>query len=369
MEAEPSVERATTSSKETNDREDARPTKQTERRRLRGTSRTGFILLAIIVASIAFLLAVPVTLETMGTATQRTSAKAAFTDYLTALSTGDGARAAQYVEQSATNQSAWDSANEMLANASERIHIVNVNEPNVESPDDTMVEVSATVSLAGVNYDIAHYVERRNERWYVVPTGPQLSGNVTVSSDVGDYLTIGGVRTELTEAEGTSSTAWAPAHRIFAHMGVYPIERPSSPWLDAASEARTITLIPGIEGGSQAHLVGKPTATFTERMQAAVEDAEHECQDWLAHDLNSPCALWSFNDAFKVADSVTMLEQPSLTITSLRSVQLSGGTAEIKRHDGVSVTVTMLEEPIDGMIVFENGEPSLGYLSKATPAQ
>ena len=108
----------------------------------------------------------------------------------------------------------------MLANAVERITIVAMGKREAEHPGDKVINVPVTVSLAGATHEHVITVALENDRWQLMRTSEQLSGDVTVSSDVGDYLTIGSVRTDLADSETRDATLW-PQRTMSSYMLAY----------------------------------------------------------------------------------------------------------------------------------------------------
>lgn len=179
MGAELEAERAAALSEETDERELERFEKQAERRYQRTRLRASLIVLGAMLALVASINALPAGLEVLATAKPADEAKAAVTDYLSALSSGDGARASEFVPDAASEQSKWQRANDMLANAVERITIVEIGEPDTEHPGDKVIDVPATVSLAGATYGHVITVALENDRWQIMRASEQLSGDVT----------------------------------------------------------------------------------------------------------------------------------------------------------------------------------------------
>lgn len=371
MGAELEAERAAALSDQPDERELERLEKQAKRRHERTRLRVSLIAIGSMLALVAIITAIPAGLEALATAKRGDEAKAAVTDYLTAMSAGDGARASSYVPNAETEQSKWQLANEMLANAVERINVEQVGTPDAESPSDTVVDVPATVSLAGTRYDLIISMALEKDRWQLFQATDQLSGAINIASDADDYLTIGGVRTELADSEARDETLWAPAHEVFVHAGVYPIERPESVWNDPAAEPSTVTLLPGLLNIDRYEslpdyltvtVTSTPNAKFTEAVTASLDEEHRACEE-LAGTKPYTCQLWSYNDNFDVASSAKLLEQPTLKITSLHSAELSGGTVRITKPDGATSTVAIYDTTMLVEIVrTDDGKPKIGLV-------
>ncbi|MBN6777310.1 hypothetical protein JRG19_01920 [Pseudoclavibacter alba] len=367
MGADLEAERATALSDQPDERELERFEQQAKRRhdhpdRWRTFFAAGtFVLAAILLVALIS----PKVIDSVGTQQHRDAARQVVTDYLTALSDGDSERLTALLPDASVHADEVERANRMLAQALERIQLVDVGQPDVDSPKDLFAWVPATVTLAGTTYELTMKLESHDGTWRLLDSSDSdmPSERVIVGSDLGGSLTIAGEQFELDAHDTSSAQGWAPTVKLFAHMGVYPIERPESDLVEAANEPTSIVLTPGIGAGSATHLVtGTPSAKLTERVQAALDAAVTSCVDRRNDEMPTTCPLWRQHGPSSISDaaSVAVIEAPSLTMLSLTSIEVSGGKVQLTSTTGAERTVPMLWEPTTARIRYVNDEPELG---------